>query len=262
MQKPKLLIAEGSEEVTCALEVLFRGSCQIRCCSDGEKARFLISQFRPDVVVLDLMLPGYDGLSLLQWSREQGCNPRVLATTRFWSEYVVERAQFLGVRYLMREPCSISALSARISDLLSRECPEEIPHRETEGGVRPLLSALGVSGKLRGCTYLRHAIPLFAADPLQSVTKVLYPQVAKKCGCAPSHVERSIRSAIEAAWKRRDENIWKLYFATDETGNVIRPTNGTFIARLAQQLENCGEYPEKNPEVVQNIPETPRNVRE
>lgn len=262
MQKRKLLIAEGSEELTCALEELFRGNCQLRTCSEGDRARYLISQFRPDVLVLDLMLPGYDGLSLLQWLRDQEYHPQVLATTRFWNDYVVEQAQSLGVRYLVRKPCSISALSSRISDLLSRAYPEEIPRRETEGGLRPLLTALGVPGKLRGYTYLRYAIPMYAGDPLQSVTKVLYPRVAKQCGCQPSHVERSIRSAIEAAWKRRDENIWKLYFPTDETGTVIRPTNGTFIARLAEQLVQCGDYPAEATEIVQNIPETPRDVRE
>ena len=262
MQKRKLLIAEGSEEMVRALSDLFRGKCQLWVCNEGNRARQLISQIRPDVLVLDLMLPGYDGLSLLQWLREQDQRPRVLATTRFWNDYVVEQAQSLGVCYLMRKPCSVSALASRVSDLLSREGPEETAPRETEVGIRQLLNALGFSGKLRGCTYLRYAVPLYARDPLQSVTKVLYPRVAKHCGCAPSHVERSIRSAIDAAWKHRDENIWKLYFPTDETGTVIRPTNGTLIARLAQQLENCLECPEETTEIVQNIPETPRNVRE
>lgn len=262
MEKRKLLIAEGSEDLACALTELFRGNCRLRVCAEGDEARRLISQFRPDVLVLDLMLPGYDGLSLLQWLRDQDYHPQVLATTRFWSDYVVEQAQSLGVRYLMRKPCSISALSSRISDLLSRVYPEEVLRREREGNLRPLLTALGVSGKLRGCTYLRNAIPLYARDPLQSVTKVLYPQVAKHCGCEPAHVERSIRSAIEAAWKHRDENIWKLYFPVDDTGSVIRPTNSTFIACLAEQLEQYRDYPEETTEIVQNVPESPRDVRE
>ena len=262
MQKRKLLIAEGSVELTDAVAELFRGKCRICSCADGNEARRLISTFRPDVLVLDLMLPGYDGLSLLQWSREQGHHPQVLATTRFWSDYVVEQTQSLGVRYLMRKPCSVSALAARISDLLDRSCPEEASRPEPEGGLRPVLTALGVPPKLRGCTYLHRAIPMFARDPLQSVTKVLYPHVAKCCGCAPAHVERSIRSAIEAAWKKRDENIWKLYFPADATGSIPRPTNTAFIARLAQQLGEGGAVMEETTEIVQNIPESPRNVRE
>ena len=260
MDKRKLLIAETSEEMAALLADLFRGSCQVKICHSGEKARRLLASFRPDVVILDLMLPDYDGLSLLQWAREQGMAIQVLALTRFCSDYVVETAQTLGVGYLMRKPCSVSALAARVSDLLSREKADSL--REPDGGVKTRLMALGVPGKLRGCTYLRHAIPLFARDPLQSVTKVLYPEVARICGCAPSHVERSIRSAIDAAWRRRDDNIWRLYFPCDESGQIPRPTNGDFVARLAQSLENSGGKWEKETEIVQNNPENRDDIRE
>lgn len=251
MQKRKLLIAESSAELSGALAELFRGSCQVRFCADGDETRKQLAAFRPDVVLLDLMLPGYDGLSLLQWAREQGMEFQVLATTRFCSDYVVETAQDLGVRYLMRKPCSISALAARVTDLLQNPPVGQETVRGPENGLREILTALGVPGKLRGSTYLRCAIPLFARDPLQSITKSLYPAVAKGCGCKASHVERSIRSAIEAAWKNRDENIWKLYFPTDAAGNVKRPTNGAFIARLAQSLEEGRAELDKVPENVQ-----------
>ena len=252
LHKRKLLIAESSPEVADALTDLFRGSCQVRCCSQGDEARQLLSRFRPDVLILDLMLPGYDGLSLLQWAREQEFCPQVLATSRFFSDYVVETAQTLGVRYLMRKPCSVSAMAARIRDLLEKDMPEV--RRGPETDIGGLLRVLGIPGKLRGCTYLHHAVPLYARDPLQSITKVLYPDVAKRCGCEPSHVERSIRSAIEAGWKRRDENIWRLYFPADDTGAVSKPTNGAFIARLAQSLQSA--------EIVQNMPKKNGNVRE
>lgn len=247
MYKRKLLIAESSRELADALAELFRGSCQVQCCTDGDEARQLLRRFRPDVLILDLMLPGFDGLSLLQWAREQEICPQVLATTRFCSDYVVETAQLLGIRYLMRKPCSVSALGARVRDLLERETPEF--RREQATDTAGLLRVLGIPGKLRGATYLRHAVPLYARDPLQSITKVLYPEVAKLCSCKPSHVERSIRSAIERGWKRRDENIWRLYFPADETGTVPKPTNGELIARLAQSLRAA--------ETLQNTPEKP-----
>ena len=258
----KLLIAEDSGELTDALGELFRGTCQVRLCTDGDSARQLLSKFQPDVLVLDLMLPGYDGLSLLQWAGEQGLAPLVLATSWFCSDYVVQQAQNLGVRYLMRKPCSISAMAQQISALLVYEPFPEAVCREPDGGLRRLLTALGVPGKLRGGTYLRYAVPLYAADPLQSVTKVLYPQVAKRCGCEASHVERSIRSTIDAAWQHRDERIWRLYFPPDETGAIRRPTNSAFIARVAQCLENMGQEPEKNTENVQNSLLNRGNVRE
>lgn len=252
MHKRKLLIAESSQELAGALAELFRGSCQVHCCTDGDEARQLLHRLRPDVLILDLMLPGFDGLSLLQWAREQEICPQVLATTRFCSDYVVETAQLLGIRYLMRKPCSVSAMAARVRDLLERDMPEF--SREQSTDTAGLLRVLGIPGKLRGCTYLRCAVPLYARDPLQSITKVLYPEVAKLCNCEPSHVERSIRSAIETGWKRRDDNIWRLYFPADETGTVSKPTNGAFIARLAQSLQSA--------EIVQNTPKKTGNVRE
>lgn len=262
MHKRKLLIAQSSEELASSLADLFRGSCQVRFCTDGFGTMELLSRFRPDVLVLDLMLPGYDGLSLLQWARDHDLEPQVLATTRFCSDYVLDTAQSLGVRYLMRQPCSVSALTARIRDLLEREASADRPTGRTEPGIGGVLAALHIPGKLRGCTYLRHAVPLYARDPLQSITKVLYPEVARRCGCEPAHVERSIRSAIEAGWKCRDDNIWQMYFPAGEKGLSERPSNAAFIAALARWLEQSEEDSRHTTEIVQNTPKIPSDVRE
>lgn len=254
MPKRKLLVAEGSEELRTALADCFRGSCQVRCCADGDAARQELLQFDPDVLVLDLMLPGFDGISLLQWAQKQGIRPMVLATTRFCNDYVADSAQQLGVGYLMIKPCSLTALAARVSDLTQRIRPIAVTAQDPAARVSTMLLTLGIPTKLRGCTYLREAVVLYARDPLQSVTKVLYPEVAKRCGCAGAHVERCIRSAIDAGWKRRDEEVWKLYFPADSMGQIPRPTNGAFISRLAESLEKVPENSSFSPENVQNIP--------
>jgi len=248
LQKRKLLIAEESEELRTALADLFRGSCLVRCCADGTAAQRELLEFRPDVLVLDMMLPGYDGISLLQWSAEQGIRPMVLAITRFCSDYVAESAQRLGVGYLMLKPCSLSALAARVADLNQqiRTAPE--PPTDAGSRISSLLLTLGIPPKLRGFAYLKEAVALYREDPLQSVTKLLYPEVAKRCGCAPMHVERSIRSAIEAGWKRRDDRVWQLYFQPDRDGRIQRPSNGDFISRLADSLRPWSN----SPDIVQN----------
>ena len=175
MQKRKLLIAEESEELRTALADLFRGSCQVHCCADGSTAQRELLEFRPDVLVLDLMLPGYDGISLLQWSAEQGIRPMVLAITRFCSDYVAESAQRLGVGYLMLKPCSLSALAARVADMNQRIRTASEPPTDPGSRISSLLLTLGVPPKLRGFMYLKEAVVLYREDPLQSVTKVLYP---------------------------------------------------------------------------------------
>lgn len=238
MQKPKLLIAEGSEDIRLALADLLRGAFQVKLCADGNEARKLLRQFRPEILVLDLMLPGYDGISLLQWAVGADIRPMVLATTRFANDYVVDAASRLGVGYLMRKPCDLSAMVERIRDLSERLRPPVVAAPDPETRVSNMLLALNVPTKLRGYAQLRIAVLLMAENPNQSITKMLYPEVAKQCGCESMHVERSIRSAIAAAWEKRDDNIWKLYFRPDENGQIPRPTNAAFISRLADALRN------------------------
>lgn len=237
MENMRLLIADGTEEFRLALADMLRGVYQVRTCGTGNQAQALIHSFKPEVMVLDLMLPGLDGISLLQWTADNGYRPIVLATTRFASDYVLESVNRLGVGYLMMKPCDLRATAARLGDLTTRMNPPKPESSDTRTQVSNLLMTLGISTKLRGYGYLREAVLLRAGAPGQSITKILYPEVAKLCGCEAVHVERSIRSAITAAWENRDEQIWRLYFQPDTTGVIPRPTNGSFISRLAERLQ-------------------------
>ncbi len=236
MDKLKLLIADGTEDFRVALANMLRGAYQVRCCSDGIRARELLQEFSPDVLILDLMLPGFDGISLLRWAVEWDIRPVVLATSRFVNDYVAEEMSRMGVGYLMLKPCDLSATVARVGDLGQRIRPVVATSPDPASQVSNLLLALGVPTKLRGYAYLREAVVLMAQNPSQSVTKVLYPEVARRCGCAAMHVERGIRSAICTAWSGRDEGVWRLYFQPDASGTIPRPTNAAFISRLADSL--------------------------
>lgn len=236
MEKRRLLVAESSEELRGALLDMFRGSFQVWCCADGYEAQKLLPGFQPDVMVVDVMLSGIDGISLLQWALEQGIRSRVLLTTRLASDYVLEAASRMGVGYVMLKPCDLSALAARVEDLSRSLAPAAAISADPDSQASGLLLTLGVRPKLRGFACLREAVLLSAREEHMSVTKVLYPEVAKRCGCRSTHVERNIRSAIDAAWANRDENIWRLYFSPDSAGNMTRPTNADFICRLADSL--------------------------
>ncbi len=253
MDKRKLLIADSSEEFRVALADALRGAYQIRLCADGRQAQQLLREFKPDILVLDLMLPGYDGISLLQWALEQELHPMVLATTRFFGDYVVESLERMNVGYVMVKPCDLVAAVHRISDLSARLRPRPDVRPDPRNQASGLLRTLGVPTKLRGYIYLREAVLLMMSDCTQSITKELYPEVARICGCAPAHVERSIRSAVAAAWEHRDERVWSLYFQPDENGAILRPSNGTFITRLADSLANCFPEVVYQPETVQKV---------
>lgn len=232
----KLLIAEGSEEFRLALADNLTGAYIIRICQEGKETLETMHSFQPDVMVLDLMLPGLDGVSLLQRAAEAGLRPVVLATSRFFNDYVLESLTRLGVGYVMKKPCDIDAAIARLADLSEHLNQPVFSQPDPKTVVSNLLLALGISTKLRGYAYLRDAILEQMRNPGCMVTKELYPAVGKPYNANATQVERSIRSAIEKAWARRDERLWRLYFQADADGNLHKPSNAVFISGLATRL--------------------------
>ncbi len=241
MDKLKILIADAAEDFRQALSDALCGSYCVRCVPEGVQALQQLRSFLPDVLVLDLLLPGLDGITLLQKAVESGICPVVLATTRYISDYALEAAQKLGVGYIMMKPCDIGATIARVTDLSQRLTVPAFAQPDPRATVSNALLRLGFSTKLRGYGYLRECIVQMARDPYQSITKELYPSVASLFDASAMQVERSVRSAVNAAWSRQDRQVWQLYFAADDTGTIPRPTNAALITRLADMLILRGE---------------------
>ena len=241
MDALKLLIADSNEDFRLALSQALQGAYYVRSCSNGRQALEQLHSFRPDVLVLDPMIPELDGISLLESAAMDGIRPMVLIATAYVYDYLADAAGRLGIGYIMIKPCNIPATIARISDLSQRIQPPVLTVPDPRSNVSNLLLSLGIPTKLHGYGYLREAILLMAKEPGQSITKVLYPRVAALCGCEPKHVERSSRSAIHAAWENRDERVWKLYFPAGADGTIPRPSNGYFITRLADSLHLNGD---------------------
>ena len=236
MGKPKVLIADASEEFSLALSSILRGKYQVCCVDEGHEALQLARSFMPDILVLDLMLPGLDGITLLSQAAESGIHPMVLATTRYPSNYALESAARLGVSFVMVKPCDIQAVADHVCDISHMLKAPILSSPDPRSLVSGILLRLGVSTKLRGYAYIREAVLLMVKDPQQSITKELYPAIGALCGATAVQVERSARSAIHAAWEHRDVNTWQFYFAPDKTGGIPRPTNAAFISRLADLL--------------------------
>jgi len=232
----KLLIVDGSEDFRIALADALKGMYIIKTCDDGESALEIARSFGPDLLILDLMISGVDGLSLVQMITEIRGKPMVLATTRFRSPYVMDAATRIGIDYMVIKPCSIQAVTARLEDLAVSRNREEQARPDPGVMISNVLMSLGVATHISGYQYLREAIPLFAENPRQAITKELYPAVGKRCNASGDQVERSMRTAIEGAWSRRDELIWKLYFTPLPDGSIRKPSNSEFISRLADKL--------------------------
>ena len=232
----KLLIADACEEYRLALAEQIRGEYRVRICQEGKETLQMMLRFKPDLVVLDMMLPGLDGISILQAASDAGIHPVVLATTKFTSDYLAESAHRLGIGYLMVKPCDVKATALRLRDLKEHVILPETVQSEPRTAVSNVLLALGFSTKLRGYGYLREAILETMRCPGQMVTKELYPKVGKCYGATGTQVERSVRSAIGKAWEKREESLWRQYFQSSSDGTLERPTNSVLISVIAERM--------------------------
>lgn len=236
MERLKLLIAEGTEAFRIALLDALRGAYRVRTCEEGQQTLHLMQEFKPDVMILDLMLPGLDGITLLQRAAESGLRPMVLATTSYQNPYILESLQKLGVGYVMIKPCDLRATIARLADLSQQIHAPVVTQPDPQVQITNLLLAMGFQTRHHGYGYLRSAIGRMMSDYRQSITKELYPMVAREFGTDEKGVERCVRTAIEKAWKVGDRKLWKLYFEQDQ-----RPSNGEFIRRIAEVLGHISE---------------------
>ena len=246
-KRTSVLIADNSEEFCTSLAAALQRTDRftiVGIAGDGEKAMKLLEEHRPDILVLDLMLPQKDGLSLLKsisgWDRR----PAVVATSGFMTDYVASAAAGLGVAYLMLKPCDTQALVDRIDELRfdSGRLPatrRPAQPQSIEALVTGIIHEIGVPAHIKGYQYLRDAIIIAVGDMdvINAITKVLYPQVAKTFQTTPSRVERAIRHAIEVAWDRGDLDTLQRFFGYTVSNTKGKPTNSEFIALIADRLQ-------------------------
>lgn len=231
-----LMIVDDSALFREALEKTLSDAYTIYSFGNGKAALEAAPELKPDVMILDLMLPELDGISLLHEIRNAGMQPAVLAVTRFFNDYVLESAQELGIGYIIRKPCTIAAVSQRVRDLSRRR--NSIPEKPLEPGlyVTEQIRLLRFSPRHNGSDYLKEAVLLMFQKPDISITKELYPSVGSLFCRSALQVERSIRSAINAAWNQPGKENWARLFPPDLEGSIPRPSNGILIARLAEDL--------------------------
>lgn len=242
-----VFIADSAEEFCGSLSAALgraEGFQVIGTAGDGELAVRMILEKKPDVVVLDMMMPGKDGISILKALSGMEKKPIILATSVFVSDYVAATAATLGARYMMLKPCDISAVVERLVEFCCGENQRIIPMRRLDKNsietlVTGIIHEIGVPAHIKGYQYLREAIIIAVEDMdvINAITKVLYPQVAKTFQTTPSRVERAIRHAIEVAWDRGDLDTLQKFFGYTVNSTKGKPTNSEFIALIADKLQ-------------------------
>lgn len=235
MDRPKLLIADADDVLPQALTRLLQDRYEIRCCQSGKQTLELLHTFRPDLLVLELMLPELDGISILSSAVASGLKLNVLVVSGLCNQYTLEILCRLGIHYAIRKPYDLQAVVNWVIELISHPGSQP-PVTDLRPRIPELLHTLQFSPKHDGYLYLQEAIAQKAQNPGQSITKELYPAVAAVCGCTSVQVERCIRSAITAAWNACSHQLWMETFGQDGSTPPKRPTNSEFIARSVEHL--------------------------
>jgi len=208
----------------------------VGCTGDGTEALQLIEEKKPDLALLDLVLPGTDGFRILKQLRETETKAIVLSA--FCTDQTVAEAMNLGAVFFMIKPCETEALLDRMQVAFGTSAVPEEQGSVLKNQVTAIIHEIGVPAHIKGYQYLREAI-LIAVDDMEvinAVTKVLYPAVAKRFATTPSRVERAIRHAIEVAWDRGDLETLQKYFGYTVNSTKGKPTNSEFIAMISDRL--------------------------
>ena len=235
------MVADNDKDFTAALESAFGKNPALELvgvASNGRQALELAEQTQPDLLMLDLVLPEVDGLTVIQRLRESGIGMIVLSA--FSSDSSNAVCAQMNVRYVMRKPIEIDVLMERIQQ--SRQAAAMPTAEDTELAleirVTEVIHQIGVPAHIKGHQYLRDAIMMAVHDmeAVGAITKILYPSIAKKYHTTSSRVERAIRHAIEVAWDRGDLETLQSYFGYTVSGIKGKPTNSEFISMIADRL--------------------------
>lgn len=236
-----VLLADANEEFRTMLREEIEKTenfAVVGSTGNGTDALELADEYRPDLLVMDVVLPGQDGLSVLRRLKADGIMPRVILLSVFCGDQVVAEARDLGVSYFLPKPCEMSTLLDRMQAVFARSAPPEEHASSLKNMVTSVIHEIGVPAHIKGYQYLREAIMITVEDMdvINAVTKVLYPAVAKRFATTPSRVERAIRHAIEVAWDRGDLETLQKYFGYTVSNAKGKPTNSEFIAMIADRL--------------------------
>lgn len=255
--KIAVLIADDNPDIRGILSSYMGQYADLRVvgtAEDGLQTLEMIERHNPDIVVLDLIMPGIDGLGVLE--RLDGLRiekkPLFLVLTAIGQDVFIQKALACGAEYYLVKPFDVEVLVTRIRQIYhernfcsllssgglttggSRSGPHE-KNLNAEAVVTGLIRELGIPPHMTGYQYMREAVlqTVKSTKPLTPVTKVLYPAVAQKFSSTPQKVERAIRNAIDSAWLKPGgtgrENIFG--------HNSGKPTNSQFISAVAERAK-------------------------
>ncbi len=263
----KILVIDEKKEIRDNLcrQLLESGNFdEVKSACNGEEGLEKTKQLKPDIVITDLVLSKMDGFALIENIKninEEEKQPKIFVLSAVSGNNFVQKAFDLGVEYYMLKPFDSKALMQRLNECIKYTSPaitveglntgrpaflgrNKGKTRALEEKITNIFITVGIPAHIKGYQFLREAIKMSIEKPeiINSITKKLYPSIADRFDTSASKVERAIRHAIEVAWNRgKIENINSI-FGVKVYSNNEKPTNGEFIALVADKMLLEGAY--------------------
>ena len=246
-ERIRLLIAEDNKVLAENLYAYMDAQPEIEVVGVAENAEIalqLVQSTQPTALITDLIMPEADGFLLLEKlaSGQFGKMPETIVLSALGSEALITRALELGAKYYMVKPFHMELVYKRLLDLFhmrqvtgSKKLVQSISLDEK---ITSIFLSIGIPAHIKGYQYLREAIKIVIHSPemINSITKELYPAIAAHFDTSSSKVERAIRHSIEVAWARGKIENLNAIFGYNIYGKNDKPTNGEFIALIADRL--------------------------
>lgn len=195
-----------------------------------------------DVVILDLIMPRKDGVSVLEEMYSLKIDKKVIVLTSYNTHEMIKKVSEMGVNYFILKPFELVELEKRILDctnsveLINKSI--DIYKNNLQISITKILHELGVPSHIKGYQYIREGISIIYENPdvIGGITKELYPDIANKYDTTVSRVERAIRHAIEVSWNRGNWDLMEEIFGHSVDIDKAKPTNSEFIVTVADKL--------------------------
>lgn len=247
MEKTNLLIIDDNKNLVNMIKEYFKDHADINVtleASDGVEGFRLIEkkQEEYDLILLDLIMPNKDGISILENMKEKGIEKKIIVLTSYNTQDMIRKVSEMGICYFMLKPFELADLEKRIIEVSEgvKFGGESIDvyHNNLQISITKTLHELGVPSHIKGYQYIREGVSLVYEKPeiVGGITKELYPEIAKKFDTTISRVERAIRHAIEVSWNRGNWQLMEDIFGHSVDIDKAKPTNSEFIVTVADKL--------------------------
>ena len=247
MKNIKVLMIDDNLELIQMVKEYFSDHASIDIsleAHDGIEGMKLIKEHQNDydVVILDLIMPKKDGLSVLQEMKDNNIDKNVIVLTSYNASEMIRKVSEMGIKYFILKPFELIDLEKRVI-----ECAEsnnyanksiDVYHNNLKASITHILHELGVPSHIKGYQYIREGVAILYEKPnvIGAITKELYPDIASRYDTTVSRVERAIRHAIEVSWNRGNWDLMEEIFGHSVDIDKAKPTNSEFIVTVADKL--------------------------